>query len=111
MYAIHIRLAVPDRDPLDIHDIAQELGGAPDCLLQHVYTPRSGGNGHRGVLYVAGPSVVAAGEGVLAAVRRAIGDRRMRADLVTSTDPRVIGLCDATVRVTQLPVNATADQA
>ncbi|WP_255954636.1 hypothetical protein [Streptomyces odontomachi] len=111
MYAIHIRLAVPERDPLDIHDIARELSGTPDCLLQHVYAPGSRGNGHRGVLYVAGSSVVAAGEGVLAAVRRAIGGRRMQADLVTSTDPRTVGLCDATVRVTHLPVTAKADQA
>ena len=106
MYAIHIRHIgrTPGRGQVDVNDVARALPESKNCFLQHVYAPRRNENGHSGVIYVTGASLWVAGEGVLAAVRRVIGDRHMGADLVTSSNPWAVGMCDATIRVTHLPV-------
>lgn len=99
MYAIHIRQILPLPGRLDINDVGMELSKARDSILEHIYAPRSNEYGHSGVVYVTGSSAKAAGTAVLAAVRKVLTGSRMRADLVTSTDPRSIGLCDGMIRV------------
>ncbi|MFD6425049.1 hypothetical protein [Streptomyces sp. NPDC060198] len=110
MYAIHIRQNVLGAGlcRLDIQDVVKELAAAHDCVLEHIYAPRTNENGHSGVLYVTGESVNAAGAGVLDAVRRAISGTRMWADLAISGDPWSVGMCDATIRVAPLRMVRTA---
>ncbi|MFJ6798099.1 hypothetical protein [Streptomyces sp. NPDC091268] len=99
MYAIHIRQVLPMAGQLDINDVGMELSKAQTSVLEHIYAPRSNEFGHTGVVYVTGPSAKEAGAAVLAAVRKVLTGSRMWADLVTSVDPRSIGLCDGTIRV------------